>query len=1730
MMKRTVVRKGAYYEEVLLEKADGSKELWKVLTSAFPEALFVQRFDNEAEVGQKIKFKGIRRVLQKGIFEGRQALQLSFFGGVPLKHLLEKQTLRLSEFYSLAIQLSDSLNQLHHLGFVHHQISDQNIDYHPTNRAFELVNLELAQKKGNPPKELLAAIDLHYLAPEQSGRIDWPCDARTDLYALGILFYRILCNQYPFSSTDPTELVHQHLAQLPKPPIEISKGVPIALSQIVAKLLAKNPGDRYQSALGLKTDLELSKQQWLNQNQENNFELGQFDANPAFEIPNRLYGRALETQQLVEAFEWIKNGEKILLTVSGEAGVGKSALIRQLLPLAQQENAFYAEGKFDQFLNTRPYTAIIQAIRSLIDQLLTKDKQELAFWKEALLDACKGNGKLLTDAAPKLELIIGPQPELPDVGPDEAQTRFRYTFLNFIKLFASKAASLILFIDDWQWSDVASVELMNLFATDPGLKHFLGIAAYRNNEISSSHPFLQYTKKLELSGVGIQRITLKNLDTTDIAQFFKDCFRSQKADFSELVFKKTGGNIFFVRQLVTAIYQKKLIQFNPNDNRWDWDLEHIKRLNITDNIVDLMINNILELPKKTQEVLKVGAFIGTSFSKNMLGKVIELETAQLETALLNATETQCLSTQGSHYQFTHDRIQQAAYSLVDPARIPFLHRQIGRRLYEGLSKEEVEVYLFDLVNQWNKGIEEIKEERERILLARLNLKAGLKVKETAAHRSSKSYLETAKQLFGKGIWKDFYKESLQLFTALMEVNYLLWDKVEAQNVFHEIVKNGKTPLDKAKAYQLMIITVFNLDRLSDEAVRLAYEILLELRLKLPQKPTLLDALRALLSTKWMLRKKDLKELKRLPEMKDQWALSCLGILEAVIAPCYLSNPLLAPSLSFYMIKLTLKYGFAPQSITGFGTFGIFLAGILRQPKAAFRVSTMSKNLSDEAANLARRYFYHYAFVAHWNQDSKASLGPLNLASEVGLTSGDIETSAYSYLFSDGFVVLLGQPLASTQRMLKERRKMYLHLQYQGGDNMLEVTDGSIEILIQEAIPNPGQIDTLQTEAQVAEFIRKIERLNLSHLRLHQLFLSFLLGFQKEAMFYLGETKKYEKNIRGSFYETVLPFYQGLVLIRQFDLDKSRKQYLRQAKKCYRFLKRFSKYAPENFAQRAALLAAEISRVTNRFQKAEQYYRQAISFARTHAYLNEEALAKELCGRFYVRQSQLELGKHYLERAYECYRLWGAKAKTKQLQLEFPEILTPMPLDAVLGSSSIDVNTIVKASQTLAGEIKWTKLIEKMMRLLIENAGAQRGVFLVPAEGNWIIKAEATSQGTVRLFNNMPLEKMDNLPHDILNYVAITQKEVVEGEVGKSMQFGWSDYSRQQQVKSVSCLPIIHKGSVQAIIYLENNLITSAFTPRHLEVLRLLSAQIAISLENAELYEQLEEKVEARTQALNQKNEELQSALQRLTSTQTQLVQSEKMASLGQLTAGIAHEINNPINFISSNVQAIKMDFMELKELLEKVAQLSPNGNDTLELESLKKLESQIDTKFLIAEIEALIGGIERGADRTQNIVSSLSTFSRKTTENFAEADIHEGLNSTLTILNSRINEKEIMVEKKYGSLPLIKCQISKINQVFLNIINNAIHAVPKYGEIKIVTRSQGNHILISIQDNGKGMDKVTQEKIFEPFFTTKEVGEGTGLGLSISYGIIEQHQGKIEVESEIGKGTRFLISLPIVME
>ena len=1303
------------------------------------------------------------------------------------------------------------------------------------------------------PPEIIAGT-LAYMAPEQTGRMNRSVNSRSDLYALGIIFYEMLTGALPFNAADPMEWVHCHIARRPVPPATRLPAVPGPVSAIIMKLLAKTAEERYQTAAGVERDLRRCLAAWEAKARIEDFALGQQDASDRLLIPEQLYGRDNEIETLLAAFDRVVAGDAPeLVLVSGYAGVGKSSVVNELHKVLVPPRGLFAAGKFDQYQRDIPYATLAQALQSLVRSLLGKSDAELGTWRDALRDALGPNGQLMVDLIPALEPLIGPQPPVPELPPQDAKYRFQSVFRRLLGVFARPDHPLALFLDDLQWLDAATLDLLGDLTTQSDVGSLLLLGAYRDNEVIPTHPLARSLQEIRRAGGRVSEIVLSPLTREDVGRFVADALHAtvgSAAPLAALVYDKTGGNPFFTIQFLTALAEEKLLTFSLGTGRWSWSLKRIRAKGYSENVVELMVSKLGRLPPETQEALQWLAALGHNADFAVLALIQGRSAEAIHEALWEAVQAGLVLRRDETYSFLHDRVQEAAYSLIPEAARPELHLRIGRILVSSLPPTQLAERIFEIVSQLNRGIALLTSMVEREWLAGLNLLATKRAKATTAYSAALAYCATGQTLLAEIGWERCPELSFGLAFHRATCEFLTGDTASADARLAELSQRAANLTDLAAVACLRVELYTTLDR-SDRSVEVALDYLRRVGIAWSAHPTQ-DEVRDEYARMWqLLAGRPIEALLDLPRMADPVWNATVDVLCAAMPPALYTDQNLHALVTCRIANLSLEHGNNDASSYAYAIIGTVLGPQFGDYKSAFHFGQLGFNLAQRGLDRfkARIYLLFGHMVMPWSKPIRTGRSLIRLAFDAAQEPGDLTYGAFGHTHLITHLLACADPLDEVQH--EAETGLDLARQARFGLVVHRITTQLQLIRTLRALtPQFGRFDEAGFNEEQFEQHLADPRMTLA---------AFLYWVRKlQARFFARDhAAAFAAAARvegllwaspGCFFEQAeYHFYAALTRAAICDAapDAERMMHLAALAAHHRQLQLWAENCPENFANRAALVGAQIARLEGRERDAMDLYEQAIRSARDNGFIHNEAIANERAADFYVALGFETISHAYLRNARYGYARWGADAKVRQLDELYPALWPEEPTSAPTGTigapaAHFDLATVIKASQAVSGEIMLDRLMETLMTIALEHAGAERGLLLLMRDGVPQIEAEAKTAGAAIELTLKPTPVVPTaLPETVLHTAIRTQHNVILDNATTQYPFAADAYIRQTQARSVLCLPLVKQGGLIGALYLENRLTSHMFTPARIAVLELLASQAAISLENSRLYADLQ---------------------------------------------------------------------------------------------------------------------------------------------------------------------------------------------------------------------------------------------------------------------------------------------------
>jgi PAS domain S-box-containing protein len=1441
---------------------DGEKHAFIPITAGVehPNLENVNRLIHEHELKNYLDGAWALRPLELVRERGQTMLVVDYTGGEPLDRLVQRP-MDIGQFLRVAVALTNAVGQLHGQGLIHKDIKPANVLVDPSSGRVRLTGFGIAsrlprERQAPEPPEFIAGT-LAYMAPEQTGRVNRSIDSRSDLYSLGVTFYEMLTGSLPFSASDPMGWVHCHIARQPPAPSERLPNIPAALSAITLKLLSKTAEERYQTAAGVERDLLHCLSQWESRGSIDVFTLGEQDIPDCLKIPERLYGRAREVDAMLTAFDRIvAGGRPEMVLVSGYSGIGKSAVVNELHKPLVPPRGLFASGKFDQYKRDIPYATLAQAFQSLVRPLLSKSDDELRKWRDALRQALEPNGLLIVDLVPDLKHVIGEQPPVPELPPSEAQRRFQLVFRRFIGVFARPEHPLALFLDDLQWLDAATLDLLEDLLTRDDLRHLLVIGAYRDNEVSPTHPLMRKLDAIRQAGAALEDIVLTPLGRDDLCQMLMDslhCESGHADPLAKLLHEKTTGNPFFAIQFISTLAEEGLLGFEYAKGRWAWDLNRIHAKGYTDNVVELMVGKLNRLPLATQEALKQFACMGNSAEFDMLAMAYEKSIEELHQDLWEAVRAGLIFRSDDSYRFLHDRVQEAAYSLIPQELRSAAHLRIGMLLAQRTPAAKREEVIFEIVNQLNRGPHLLTSVEDRERVADLNLIAGRRAKVSTAYASALKYLGAGRALLTEETWERNYPLIFWTEYLMAECELLIADKVAAEKRLSLLPQRANNRHDFCVATRLRLTLYTTLDR-CDRAVDVFLEWLRSQGTEWSNRPTRDDVLREYERIWALLGSRQIEDLMDLPLVEDPEVLDTLDVFTEIVTPSILFDEHFSTLVVCRLVTLSLEHGNSDAACFAYVWLAMFAGPRLGNYKEGFRFGQLGYDLVEKhglTRYQARTYMSVGAMVKPWSEHVAGGRELVRRAFDLAYRIGDLTFASYSWDQLITICLAVGDPLAEVQTECENGLAFAKRVRFGLVIHLCGAQLGLIRTL-RGVTPTLGRLDHDDyTEPEV-------ERDLASNLNL--VFAEFYYWTRKvQARVFAGDyTSAAEAAFKGqrlywtsaAMFETAeFRLYAALAHAGAWNIasPEARPKHFEALSEHYKQLEIWAEHSPPTFESRAALVAAEIARIEGRVLDAQDLYEKAIRSAHVHGFVHVEALANELAGLCYAARGYEKIATTYLREARNCYLRWGADAKVRQLEQLYAQIrpeAAKSDSTATINTSvgQLDLATVIKVSEAVSGEIVLTKLIDTIMRTALEHAGADRGLLILSREDGHRIEAEATtSSDQVAVVLRQVSVTAADLPSSVLHYVLRTKEVVLLHDASGQNQFAADEYIRGNHARSVLCLPLLKQDRLLGVLYLENNLTPHAFTPARTAVLKLLASSAAISMENTRLYSDLEDR-------------------------------------------------------------------------------------------------------------------------------------------------------------------------------------------------------------------------------------------------------------------------------------------------
>lgn len=1710
-----IISQGTYAENIIEDTAEWT--LRRIYVNSFGKMVLAKdqktsSLENKAkmlyeyEIAKKQNSSWLLKPLALESIQKKNVIYYEDFHGVSLRAFLQ-QRVSIPHFLAIAIELTNACLSLHQQNILFRSLHPQNILVHPTSLRIKLLSSEYmsyieadALSSTENPYDRLAYMS--YLAPEQTGRLNWEVDYRVDLYALGAIFYEMLSGKKLFQALNPVDLIYKIITKKPESLSAIQEDIPVVLSEIVEKLLQKNPESRYQSVLGLKEDLVRLQKMLMEEKPLSQFPLAQQDIQINIRYTTKLYGREQSLEQLQTIFQKVEKGEKRLIFISGDSGIGKSSLVNGLKQSIAASRGYFVSAKFDQLKDDTPFAPIILLLRNLLKQIYLEGNHSVIQWKKLFEEEDLQPTPQLINLVPELSWFIKGTVELFSETTENAKQLYALVYSSIQKFFiafAKQRLPIVLFVDDVQWAFNQALETLRQIFQDHGYGYILLIVAYRQEEVSYPHPVLTWQEQCEAH----EKIQLTLLDLDTVCYWIADIFQSQQPVIESVgrqLHYLTKGNPFFVKQALISFQRHQIIYYDMESKIWNFDLSKMQQLISDERLLTFIEKRMADLSLEAQNILKLVSCFGKQFEINYLLKLVKESPVQILAYIQRLVEEGFIVPLNTYYkwaaafeqegilqeyelqfQFVHDRIQQVAYMKLTDEERTYYHLKIGQLLEAEISKHKNRGILTEVVKHYNycKHVLNV-DEKEK--LAQWNYQLGLNSKKSGMFKIALVFFNTSSELLPENHWENARDLSLALYSNIGECEYLVGQYEKSEKYLNIALSYANSRVERLSIYLLKLFLYAESENI-EEGYKCGIEALEAGGISIPRSALKLQAAKELLMLKLSLRNKSDAVLLQLSRTDEKEMKLIHQIIIQLSGNSYRLNPELTGILMLRSMRLMLQDGATDDLGVVFINYALLLKAGFDDIEGSYRFGRLAVTIAEQQNNIyqkAHNYFVYGVFINHGIDTYDKNIYYLRLAQQYSKELGIhlIVSAAGSFLCLT--MLIKGHSLdeigQEIERQLSASNKKTVLFDYLYEFNQWIQT---LKLTDKEEDWNYSFVRQDDESVKIMHYVLRLK-------------MSYLLENIEQAEIILDELRQ---PVKDTFSLIVTPYYYyyralwQMKWIQQGTRSHSQKAlYEKEIKQSIKKLRKWAKYAPQNYKHLYMLLLAEHISMKGISREAIYYYDRAIQFAHIHGYTQDEAVASERAANYYLSLQDEKMAKIFIERAARLMHTWGAPKVLKRWERQYATILIPsLPVQEVK-PISFDVMTVLETTNSISQATKMEDLLQKLLTTILKQAAATRGYFIQKLDADYSVVAMAESQQAKFIaYGYRSLEEFPEILQYVVRYCLQSGENINISNVQASMQFpiGSSDE------KSILCLPIWYKGEITAILYLENNVLWNAFNDEKVEILKMISTQIAVSIENVRMYEELEDRVEERTKELADVNVHLREVNQRL---QKNEIERKKILH------SISHELRSPITSAIGYVEAI-LDGVVKDEQQQKLY-LHKSKDRLLSLNRL------IQDLFDLAHLEAGRMEFTFSKIHAQMLFDELAV-------RFEDEVNDSGL--VFASRNHLVQDVLVMVDER------------RIEQVVTNLIRNAIKYT-KQGTIHFEMYKEHDKCIFSVEDNGMGIAKEDIPFVFESYFggSNNTNIESHGIGLAICKQIITQHGGEIYVESTEGKGAKFSFTLPIV--
>lgn len=1479
-----------------INKLTGKSVILKTTNEDIINAFGFAKLQDEYAILKKIKSSFVPEAIDYLKIDDVFYLVLDYCDGISLQDYIKNHKISIREFLDIGQQIVQALSDIHNAGFIHKDLNPANIIFNDKTRKVMIIDFGLStafsHEKSLTMDTPVSEGTLYYISPEQTGRMNHLIDFRTDFYSLGVTFFEMLCGCHPFESESQSQIIYMHLAKLPPLVKELNPDIPQMLSQLVAKLMAKMPQDRYLKAEGILFDLNKCCEMLDADDQIVQFELGAGDYLDHFEMPKKLYGRDNEIAVLVSAYQEILKGGKQLVTLAGHSGIGKTSLVSELYKPMANSNGMFISGKFDQYLRNIPYIAISQAIEQFCDFVLAENEKNVKLWKERIETALKQDGQLLVEKIPKLALLLGASQQQPELSPLEKGTRLKAALQSLLAVIASPDRPLVIFIDDIHLADMGSMAMIEEIMENDQISGLQIVACYRNNEVSEGHPLIHSINKMVTSQVNIRQITLAGLVFDAATQMLADAFHcstTSVAELTDVIYTKTNGNPFYLKQFIKLCWREKFIFFDDQEKSWKWNVAAIKACPAEENVVDFLIRNVNQMPQETVKILSLGACIGQRFKISTLSEISGEKLEQIINDLRQAVSLEVvypiinnIGGDEAEFQFAHDRFQQTFYTILPEIKRGKIHYQLAVH-YEkiGFGKGKHTKKQFIMADNYSKAFRMIDEATEKRRVSDMLLRVAHLASLASAFDTAIHYLEQIIDSFDEMHVDDDFIFSVYLEYHLALCSIVKYEQADAIYVLLEDMTSE--PIKLTDSCCLQAIGLSNRGRYQD-AFMLGIALLEKLGIHFPADDLLNTILKEIAIFYDEINNEAFPGVEALPEADCVLEFSIGKILNRICTAGFFYNPLFSFWAIITSAKRVLENGYTPDGLSLYGSLTLLLIPFRNDYTLSYHLVRSAMTLAEKNGYRIFRMYHLFALInCHWFEDLKNCMIYARESCSGNITVGDFEFACFTYFTTQQMIL---ETCGNIDELVAESDTALAFAQQHGNIHAY----GSFiafQQLCKSLVTTGSQGSFNDAGFNEAAHLREVSENNMAlcfYYTLRSLSAAIYLDF--DTVFELTEKAAPLMPSITGFYANVLhSFLNSLSICKKIEhetcTEEEKALLICKLTTNQIWLGERATDAPGNFRHLYDLIEAEKYMLENKntdsfnvYKKMLVLYEKAMIGAAESNRIYHYALACELAGIQFMKMDSLRLATIYLKQAYSAYLSWGATAKTEQMNKEY-DVLSRLRFNSLKfredrpvtgktvsnskisissgmflkNSSVIDFSAIISASQAISGETKLEAILERLIGVLLENSGAQDIYYLIKKGDDYFVQAEGHSEGeSFSILADLPV-KTGSLPLKILNYVERAHESVIIDDATASDIYGSDEYILSHGCKSVMCLPVINKGELKGLLYLENNLIEGVFDKQRTEALKIIAAQLAISLENAYLFNNLQQLVDDRTREL-----------------------------------------------------------------------------------------------------------------------------------------------------------------------------------------------------------------------------------------------------------------------------------------